>query len=173
MINRVWLVIGLVVVLAAGIAAFAAYGHGGHSGSASQQLESWVSSTGLGQEIGALEGDSANVRKALAGHEGTTAVRTVCAAMANDAQTFNGNLPSPDTQVTQLLARAYGLDYDGAEACYRAGSTNQPLLVESARDRSKAAGLFGRVLQRIRAVTDHPLSTTTTTVVNETSTSIL
>lgn len=173
MIGKIWLVIGLVVVLAAGVAAFASYGHGGTSGSASERLESWVSSTGLGQEIGTLEGDSANVRKALATGKGTTALRTVCAAMANDAQTFNGNLPSPDTQVTQLLARAYGLDYDGAEACYQAGSTNHSLLVRSARDRSKAAALFGQVLSRIRTVTDHTLSTTTTTVLNETDTSIL
>lgn len=173
MISKVWLAIGLVIVVAVGIIAFASYGHGGASGSPAQRLESWVASTQLGQDIGTLQDDGANVSRALRDHRDATAVRTICAAMANDAQTFNGELPSPDTRVTQLLARAYGLDYDAAEACYRAGTADRALLGKSAADRAQASSLFGQVLGRVRSVTDHSVSTTTTTAPDDTGTSIL
>ena len=173
MISKVWLTIGLVLVVAVGIVAFVSYGHGAPSGTAGQRLQSWASSTQLGQDIGTLEGDSRNVARALADHKGSTAVRTVCAAMSNDAQTFNDQLPSPDSAVTQLLARAYGLDYDAAQACYKAGATDRPLLAQAARDRAKATALFDEVLARVRSVTGRSLSTTTTTVPDATGTSIL
>jgi hypothetical protein len=172
-ISKVWLAIGLVVVVAAGIVAFVSYGHGGSSGTAAQQLESWVTSTQLGQDVGTLEDDGRNVARALRDHKGTTAVRTICAAMANDAQTFNQQLPSPDSSITQLLAQAYGLEYDAAEACYKGGATNRVLLAQASSDRTKASALFGHVLHRVRSVTDHPVSTTTTTAPNDTGTSIL
>lgn len=173
MISKVWLAIGLAVVLAAGIVAFVSYGHGGSSGTAAQRLQSWVTSTRLGQDIGTLQGDGESVVRALRDHKGTTAVRTVCAAMANDAQTFNDQLPAPDSSLTQLLARAYGLDYDAAEACYKAGATNRSLLDQAAGDRARASALFDRVLRRVRAVTGDSVSTTTTTAPNDTGTSIL
>ncbi len=173
MISKVWLTVGLVVVVAVGIVAFVSYGHGAASGTAAQRLQSWVSSTQLGQDIGTLQGDGSNVARALREHKGSTAVRTVCAAMANDAQTFNDQLPSPDAPVTQLLARAYGLDYDAAEACYKAGATNRSLLAQASGDRKKATVLFTEVLRRVRAVTGHSLSTTTTTVPDLTGTSFL
>lgn len=173
MISKVWLVIGLVVVVAAGIVAFASYGHGTPSGTAGQQLQSWASSTQLGQDVGTLQDDGKNVARALRERKGATAVRTICAAMANDAQTFNGQLPSPDTTVTQLLARAYGLEYDAAEACYRAGVTDHTLLIQSSNDRAKASALFVRVLERVRSLTGQSLSTTTTTTPTTTGTSIL
>ncbi len=173
MISKAWLAIGLTVVIAVGVVAFASFGHGAPSGTAAQQLQSWVSSTQLGQDIGTLQGDGRNVAKALRVHKDATAVRTICAAMANDAQTFNDQLPSPDTTVTQLLANAYGLEYDAAEACYRAANANRALLAQSAGDRSKASALFAKVLRRVRSVTDRPVSTTTTTTPNVTGTSIL
>lgn len=167
-----WLVIGLVVVLAVSIVAFVSQGHAG-SGTAAQQLQSWASSTTLGQDVGTLTGDGRNVALALHDRKGSTAVRTVCAAMANDAQTFNDQLPSPDSSVTQWLAKAYGLDYDAAEACYKAGATNRALLAQSSADRARAEALFEKVLARVGSVTGHPVSTTTTTVPNTTSTSLL
>jgi hypothetical protein len=171
--SKVWVVVAGVVVVAVGVVAFVSYGHGAGSGSSpGQRLASWASSTGLGQDIGTMEGDASHVRETLADHEGTGDVHTVCAAMANDAQTFNDELPSPDAEVTQLLARAYGLEYDAAEACYRAGATNRALLAQSARDRKRATSLFDRVVHEVRSVTGSAFSTTTTTVADETSTSL-
>lgn len=169
--TRLWLVLGAVAVLACGIVAFVAFGHSAASGTAAQQLRSWVSSTNLGQDIGTLQDDGTHVQKAVDEHQGTVSIHTVCAAMSNDAQTFNGQLPSPDTQVTQLLARAYGLEYDSAQACYQAGATGTRLLDQAAHDRAEAKTLFGEALARVAAVTGQDVPTTTTTVPGTTSTS--
>lgn len=175
MIRKVWLAIGAVVILAVGVVAFVSYGHG-VSGTGAQRLKSWVTSTSLGQHIGTLEGDSAHVREALRarrGGRGLAAAHTVCAAMADDAQTFNDSLPAPDPALTQWLAKAYGLEYDAAEACYRAPTAGSSLLVTAARDSRRAAALFDEVLRRVRSLTGRSLPTTTTTVPDLTGTSIL
>lgn len=163
MIGKWWLVLGAFVVAAVGVVAFFSLGHGA-SGTPAQRLASWVGSTSLGQDIGTLEGDGKDVRKALAAGEGITAAHTVCAAMATSAQTFNDELPSPDTVVTQLLARAYGLEYDAAQACYRSPAASVPLFGAFGRDRARAAVLFGDVLRRVRVLTGTTPPTTTTTV---------
>lgn len=172
MTARLWSVLLVAVALAVAVVAFVAYGHGSSASTPAQRLTAWASSTDLGQAIGTLEGDGSHVVAAVAEHK-AAAVRTVCAAMANDAQTANDNLPSPDATVTTLLARAYGLEYDAAEACYRAGTADAALLGASARDRSRAAALFGAVQRRLRSVTGTTVPTTTTTVVGSTSTSFL
>lgn len=169
MIGRAWVWVGAVVVVAVGVVAFVALGHG-TSGTPAQRLGSWVSTTSLGQDVGTLEGDAKAIRKVLSDHSGIGAVHTVCAAMADDAQTFNGELPSPDSAVTQLLARAYGLEYDAAESCYRARSARSALFVLSVRDRSRATTLFDRALRRIALVTGRSVPTTTTTVPDLTGT---
>jgi hypothetical protein len=170
-IGKAWLWIGAAVVVAVGVVAFVTLGHG-TSGTPGQRLQSWVSSTGLGQDVGTLEGDGASVRKASSSTRGISAVHTVCAAMADDAQTFNDQLPSPDSTLTQLLARAYGLEYDAAESCFRASSTGSRLLTTSARDRARAEGLFEQALLRVRVVTGRAVPTTTTTAPDLTGTSL-
>lgn len=154
----------VVAVVAALVVTFVVYGGGPSASTPGSRLAAWATSTSLGQDIGTLEGDGAHVRLVLADHKGTAAVHTVCAAMANDAQTFNDQLPTPDTKVTGLLARAYGLEYDAAEACFRAGTDDPALQAKAARDRSQAHGLFVQVLARVDAVTGRSVATTTTTV---------
>ena len=171
MIAKAWLWIGGLVVVAVGVVAFVSLGAGVH-GTPQQRLKSWVVTTKLGQDVGTLEGDSASVRKALASHQGVTAAHTVCAAMANDAQTFNDALPSPDSTLTQLLARAYSLEYDAAESCYRAPSPGSRLFVVSAHDADRAAALFGQALRRVRVLTGSSVPTTTTTVPDLTGTTL-
>ena len=171
MIGKAWLWIGGLVVVAVGVVAFVSLGLGAH-GTPQQRLKSWVVTTKLGQDVGTLEGDSASVRKALAAHGGVTAAHTVCAAMANDAQTFNDELPSPDSTLTQLLARGYSLEYDAAESCYRAPSPGSRLLAVSARDADRAAALFGQALRRVRVLTGSSVPTTTTTVPDLTGTAL-
>lgn len=171
MTTRIWLLVGAVVLVAVAVIAFVAYGHGGTSGTPGQRLESWVSSTTLGEDIGTLEADDRNVGPAE--HRGVTTVHTVCAALANDAQTFNDQLPSPDTRVTQLLAKAYGIEYDAARECYSAGTTDSKLIAQSLGDRARALVLLREVVARVRAVTGASMPTTTTsTALNPTSTSL-
>ena len=153
-----WVVLSGVVIVAVAVVAFVASGGTGGEGS----LSGWVSASGVGRSIGTLESDGAHVRTLLVTGAGMGALHTLCAAMSNDAQSANGQLPAPDPEVTQLLAHAYGLEYDAAQACYRAGSRDAALLVHAAADRAAATRLFGHVVGRIRALTRHTVSTTTT-----------
>lgn len=171
MISRVWIWVGALVVVAVGVIAFVSLGRGS-TGPPRERVQSWVKSTNLGQDVGTLEGDGASVRRALSARAGIATVHTVCAAMATDAETYNQNLPSPDTVLTRLLASAYALEYDAAESCYRAPAVGSRLLSVSARDRAQATGVFRRALRRVRELTGRDLPTTTTTVPDLTGTSL-
>ncbi len=162
MISKLWLGLGAFVVVAAGVVAFVSLNHG-VSGTPAQQLRSWVSSTNLGQDIGTLEGDGTDVRRALAAGKGIVAVHTICAAMITAEGTYGDNLPSPDTALTQLLAQAYTLEFKSAESCYRASSTRSRSISVSERDATSAATLFGEVVRRVRSLTGSTVPTTTTT----------
>ena len=107
-----WLPVGIVALLVVAVVAFVVVGSRGPSGPPSQRLQSWVQASDLGQAIGTLTGDNRSVDRALAAHQDTTSIHTVCAVLANEAQTANQNLPSPDTTVTDTLARAFALEYD-------------------------------------------------------------
>jgi hypothetical protein len=130
-------------------------------GSAAHRMSVWVGGTGLGQDIGTLMADNARVPKDVA--NGTGAVHAACGTLLNDAQMANGELPSPDPQVTDLLTKAYGLEGTAANQCYDAGATNSTLLHQSERNSIKAEALYNQVLQRIQAIAGKPVSTTTTT----------
>jgi hypothetical protein len=83
--------------------------------------------------------------------------------MLDDAEQANGELPTPDAQVTVWLSKAYTLEGTAGNDCYDAGSTNRTLLATAERDGAKAEQLFTRSLIRIQAITGHLPSTTTTT----------
>ncbi|MGH9089740.1 MAG: hypothetical protein ACRDYZ_16805 [Acidimicrobiales bacterium] len=155
--------LAIVVLLGVAVVAFVVLGSRGPSGTASQQMTSWVRAANLGQAIGVLTDDDRNIARAVAAHQDTTAIHTVCAVLSNEAQTANQNLPSPNVHVTDTLARAFSLEYDAAQACYKGGAKGKQLLAESARDRSKALTLLHRVLADVRHITGQSVPTTTTT----------
>ena len=163
MTRRVWFAIAAAAVVAVAVVAFVAYGGLSRGGTPSQQLASWARDTGLSQDLGALHHDALDVEKVLADHRGTLALRTVCGVLNVTAEAAHGNLPSPDTRTTQLLARAYTLDYEAGNNCYDAGVTGTRLLRRSARERAQAARLVALALARIHEVTGVTVATTTTT----------
>jgi len=162
--RRVWFAIAAVGVVAVGVVAFVANGGVSSSGTPGQQLQHWVAATGLGQGIGTLREDGVHVEEVLARHGGTGALRTVCGVLTTDAEAGNSTLPSPNTGITEVLARAYSLDYEAGENCYSAGITGTRLLARSAAERRQAGQLFGQVLARIAVLTGRTVATTTTTV---------
>jgi hypothetical protein len=117
--------------------------------------------TGLGGDIGTLNAD--NARVALVVPNGTGAVHAACGTIEVDADMANGELPSPDAQVTDWLSAAYGLEGAAGTQCYNAGATNRGLLAQSARNTAKAHALFQRALIRIQSIIGKPVATTTTT----------
>ncbi len=165
MSKRVWFAVAAALVVAVGVVAFVAERGTGAGGTPRQQLAAWVSSTGLGQDLGALHQDGVDVERVLAGHKatGTQALHTACNVLSITAEAAHSNLPSPDTEVTQLLARAYTLEYEAGIDCYDAGATGTALLRRSATERARAQRIIDQVLARVGLLTGQTVSTTTTT----------
>lgn len=163
MSRRVWVAVAAAAIVAVAIVAFVAYGGLTRGGTPSQQLAAWAHDTGLGQDLGALHHDALDVGKALADHRGSGVLRTVCDVLSVTAESAHGSLPSPDTRTTQLLARAYTLDYEAGNDCYDAGATGTRLLRRSARERAAADRYVAAALARIDRVTGTTVATTTTT----------
>jgi hypothetical protein len=130
-------------------------------GSAAHRMSVWVKGTGLGQDIGTLVADNARLPKLVP--IGTGAVHAACSTLVTDAEMANGELPSPDPEVTDLLTQAYGLEGTAGNQCYDAGSTDKTLLARSARNAIKAEALYAQVLRRIRQIDGRTVATTTTT----------
>jgi hypothetical protein len=130
-------------------------------GSPAHRMSEWVGGTGLGGDIGTLNAD--NARVPLDVPNGTGAMHAACATLENDAEMANGELPSPDSQVTDWLSEAYGLEGTAGTECYNAGATNKKLLTEAERDTARAHALFDRAVIRIQSITGAAVATTTTT----------
>jgi hypothetical protein len=130
-------------------------------GSAAHRMSEWVKGSALGEDIGTLLADNARVLKVVP--NGAGALHAACGTLLVDAQKGNGELPSPDFQVTDWLTQAYSLEGTSGNDCYNAGVTNQGLLTTAERDGIKAQALFTEALLRIAAIDGRTVSTTTTT----------
>ncbi len=152
-----------VVIVGIGVGAYFAYGQTNHSGSPTAQLRSWVDGTDLGQSIGMVMGDAARVQVALEQHKAVGVVHTVCGVLLTDAQSANGELPTPDTELTNLLSSGYALAYDAGGDCYDSGGTNRALVAKALRERIKAEAKLTQALDLVDRLLGSVLSTTTTT----------
>lgn len=130
-------------------------------GSASHRMSAWVKGTNFGEDIGTLVADNARLPKDV--RNGTRAVHAACGTMLDDAEMANGELPTPDAQVTAWLSTAFNLEGTAANECYSAGATNKKLLAKAYAETAKAQGLFSRALIRIESIDGREPSTTTTT----------
>ena len=155
------LALGLGLLLTSAVALTSCAG-ADQQGSAAHRLSVWVKGTGLGQDIGTLVADNARVPKVVP--NGSGAVHAACGTLVTDAEMANGELPSPDPEVTDLLTQAYGLEGTAGNQCYDAGSTDVTLLAKSARNAIRAEALYVQALQRIRQIDGKTVATTTTTV---------
>lgn len=148
----------LLFVLAATLSACAGQDQ---TGTSAHRMSEWANGSGLGQDIGALIADNARVPQDVP--NGTGAVHAACGTLLLDAQTANGELPSPDGEVTAWLTQAYALEGTAGNDCYSAGATNTALLSTAEHDGIKAEALFTQALLRIGQIDGHTVSTTTTT----------
>ncbi len=131
------------------------------SGSPASQMNGWMTTSGGGAAIGQVEVDSANIDLALARHDPPSAIKTVCALLTTDAQTAIGNLPTPDTTVSDDLNNAYENAAAAGNDCYN-GSAGGALLARSAKERAKIVPMLGSAASLIAAITGHVPSTSTT-----------
>jgi hypothetical protein len=153
-------ILSAVLVVLVGVGAASCAGED-QRGTASHRMSVWVKGTSLGEDIGTLTADNARLPKDVA--NGTRAVHAACGTMLDDAEMANGELPTPDAQVTAWLSTAYNLEGTAANECYSAGATNKKLLAKAEAETAKAEGLFSRALIRIESIDGREPSTTTTT----------
>jgi hypothetical protein len=133
------------------------------SGTPAHQVTAWVNGAGAGGSIGTVEVDIKNVDLAFHQNDPPGEIRSVCGLLVDDAGTANGNLPTPDQQLSDDLSAAYATAYDAGTDCYNGANGNQKLLATSATLRSKAQTQMNTAIARITAVTGKVPSTTTTT----------
>jgi hypothetical protein len=150
-------------VVAIGALAFSAYGGTARSGTAAQQVRSWVAGSGLGQSLGTVVGDAARVRVAMDEHKAGAVLHTDCGVLLTDAQSANGDLPTPDSTLTNLLSAGYAFAYDAGNDCYNSGGTNEKLLARATKERIQAEAKLQEAVNLIDQLTGSTLSTTTTT----------
>jgi len=162
--RRRWTIVAAgVAVVAIGVGAFLSYGNTQHTGSTAAQVRSWVQGSGLGQSIGTLVADTDRVGVAVSEHKGVGVLHTDCAVLVTDAEAANGELPTPDSQLTTLLSSGYTDAYEAGNDCYASGGTDKTLLVRAERERIKAEAELDQAVQLVDQVTHGSLSTTTTT----------
>ncbi len=132
------------------------------SGPPAARVSAWVSGAGGGAVIGTLKVDSRNIDLVLSRHDPAAAVKTVCALLTNDAQTAIGNLPTPDTRLTNDLNTAYEDAAAAGDDCYKGSSGNTSLLRRSSAERARLMPLLATAIDRIAAITGHVPTTSTT-----------
>jgi hypothetical protein len=132
------------------------------SGPPAKQVSAWLTTSGGGSAIGQVELDSRNIDLAVSHRAAASALRTVCALLTTDAQTAIGNLPTPDTQLTDDLNNAYEDAASAGNDCYNGSDGNRPLLRRSATERTRLVPMLATAVNRLTSLTGHPPSTSTT-----------
>jgi hypothetical protein len=132
------------------------------SGPPAVRVTTWVNGSGGGAEIGTIRADVANVDYVLSRHEPAGAIRTACALLTNDAESAIGNLPTPDSELTDQLNTAYSDAAAAGDDCYSGVPGNASLLDRSARERAKLPPLLMTAVDRIEAITGRSPTTSTT-----------
>ena len=80
-------------------------------------------------------------------------LHTVCAVLAFDVEQAQASLPTPDSQTTNLLSRAYSRFLIGANQCYQASTPSRSLAVASLE---QAGATLAEAAARVRASTGGP-----------------
>jgi hypothetical protein len=131
------------------------------TGPPAARVTNWMTVSDGGAAIGQVEVDTRNIDLVLDRHDPSSALKTVCALLTTDAQTAIGNLPTPDTQLTDELNTAYEDAAAAGNDCYN-GATGGALLRRSNAERAKLVPLLTTAVDRIVALTGHTPSTSTT-----------
>jgi hypothetical protein len=137
------------------------------SGPPAKQVSGWLTTSGGGSAIGQVELDSRNIDLAVSHHSAPSALRTVCALLTTDAQTAIGNLPTPDTQLTDDLNNAYEDAASAGNDCYNGSDGNRSLLRRSATERARLVPMLATAVARLTSLTGQPPSTSTTLASND------
>lgn len=101
------------------------------SGSLPDRVRAWSSGADLRGTESTLADDVRRIHLAI-GQNDPIVLKTECAAFIADVRTAIGNLPSPDTELTDYLNRAYNAYAQAASDCYEGASSSDRGKVASA-----------------------------------------
>ncbi|HEY5120978.1 MAG TPA: hypothetical protein VII84_05340, partial [Acidimicrobiales bacterium] len=119
--------------------------------SASTALANWATSANLKNNIAQLSADARHVLTTLADTRATAGqLHTVCAVLDLETLQANAALPTPDSQMTQLLSDAYTSLGDGANECYVAAHSSAKRAAAAAY-LHRAGAAFSEVQARLSA----------------------
>jgi hypothetical protein len=122
-----------------------------YSGTLAQQVNEWSTMTQFPSAASALQSDFRDFNK-LGAHVAPGVLRTYCDVMVTDALNANQNLPTPDAQVTDVLADAYNLAGESGRNCLSGANGNTVLLMRAQRQRVTAAHELIKALATIDAL---------------------
>ncbi|MHB1503804.1 MAG: hypothetical protein ACYCTL_09940 [Acidimicrobiales bacterium] len=123
------------------------------TGTISQRVNAWASSTGVRSQIATLQADSTRIAIIQRRHN-PGALRAVCEVLGSDVNSAHQDLPTPSPRLTGELDAAYRLDLVAADDCYRgaSGSLSGSLIVTSAADRAAAGNDLKKALISLQAL---------------------
>jgi hypothetical protein len=114
------------------------------------QVTNWASTAGFSASVSHLQAD---LRQIDAGAGRPATIATYCTVLVTDALIANGNLPTPDQSLTNLLSTAYSEAGDAGHDCAKGAGSGSRLLSRSTAERVKTRMDLIRALARFDAVT--------------------
>jgi hypothetical protein len=124
------------------------------STSATNALRQWSRQSAFTSALATVRGDARRaVGELRAPSSSPSVLHTVCAVLAFDVEQAQASLPTPDSQTTNLLSRAYSRFLIGANQCYQASTPSRSLAVASLE---QAGATLAEAAARVRASTGGP-----------------
>jgi hypothetical protein len=114
------------------------------------QVNNWATTAGFSASVSHIQAD---LRQIDAGADHPATILTYCQVLVTDALIANGNLPTPDQTLTDLLSTAYSEAGDAGHDCKAGAGSGRKLLTRSAAERVKARMDLIKALAQFDAVT--------------------
>lgn len=123
-----------------------------YSGSTvAQQVSGWSSQTNFPAEARTVQQDMQRVATVVA-QRTASLIRTDCDVLVTDALIANQNLPTPDTDLTDLLASTYASAATAGRDCLQGAGGDVRLLARSASERAMSATGMVKAMARYDAL---------------------
>jgi hypothetical protein len=140
-------------VLAVALAALVLAGCTGYSGSLSHEVAQWDNGASLSSNDGQITSDLQDIATGIKERK-LVATHTACDGLGSDAGTAYGELPTPDTALTNDLNTAY-IDFtNAAQDCSEAPSFSASDFARYRRQLAKADAAFAAAKRRLRSLGD-------------------
>lgn len=120
------------------------------STSATSALRQWSSQSDFASALSTVRGDARRAVGELRVSSSPAVLHTVCAVLAFDVEQAQASLPTPDSQTTGLLSRAYLGFLAGANECYQASPASRTRAIASL---NQAGATLAEAAARLRAST--------------------